>query len=172
METGETYLAPAGQLKIRSIISMYSVAYIDTFTVTGTSLFGKLKNFFTDIQSWAWFTILEPIHLDFFSLMSPKLNYPIGLDFQNFPKHPQLFLNFDDSKESYSNSNKNQLICLKCLFQNFIYKSNFSAISKSIFKCNTFFAYIFIHELKKILYLKIWLTWEAQFTFEDRCKQF
>ena len=71
--------------------------------------------------------------------MSPKLNYPIGLDFQNFPKHPQLFLNFDDSKESYSNSNKNQLICLKCLFQNFIYKSNFSAISKSIFKCNTIF---------------------------------
>ena len=49
------------------------------------------------------------------------------------------FLSFDDSKESCSNSNKNQLICLKCSFQNSIYKFNFSAISKSIFKCNTIF---------------------------------
>ena len=31
----------------------------------GISLFGKLKNFITDIQSWAWFTILEPMHLEF-----------------------------------------------------------------------------------------------------------
>ena len=31
----------------------------------GISLFGKSKNFFNDIQSRAWFTILEPMHLDF-----------------------------------------------------------------------------------------------------------
>ena len=39
----------------------------------GISLFGKTKNIFTDIKSWAWFTILEPMHLDFLVHDVPKV---------------------------------------------------------------------------------------------------
>ena len=39
----------------------------------GSSLFGKTKNIFTDIKSWAWFTILEPMHLDFLVHDVPKV---------------------------------------------------------------------------------------------------
>ena len=41
--------------------------------VLGISLSGKSRNFFTDIKSWAWFTILELMHLDFLVHDVPKV---------------------------------------------------------------------------------------------------